>query len=97
MPKTRLLSALAVIAALGGSALAAQAATVSPDPAPVIVVAPTHPFSQAQRDQMAYEAGISPKQAQGLTIGQLGWLKEQHDGRPWVAGPVNVNPAEVHS
>lgn len=94
MFRTRLLPALAVVAALGGSALAANAATV-------IVAAPTesmHPFSVAQRDQLAGEAGISAKQAEGLTIGQLGWLKEQHDeGRPWVAGPIHVIPSEVHS
>lgn len=94
MFRTRLLPAFATIIVVGGSSLAAQAA-VQPIPIPTTSA---HPFSAAQRDQMAFEAGIAPKQAEGLTIGQLGWLKEQRDeGRPWFAGPVHVDPAKVHS
>jgi len=98
MSKTRLLVALAAIAALGGSALAADAASTTPPPA--LIVAPSaHPFSTAQRDQLAFEAGISPKQAEGLTIGQLAWLKARRDSDDgaYFAAPAQVNPSHVHS
>ncbi|HVL19566.1 MAG TPA: hypothetical protein VM422_01055 [Amaricoccus sp.] len=95
MSKTPLLAALVAIAAVGGSALAVEAATTKP-PAPT--VAP-HPFSTAQRDQLAFEAGISPKQAEDLTIGQLAWLKARRDSDDgaYFAAPAQVNPAHVHS
>lgn len=96
MLKSRLLPAFVTLLIASGSALTAEAATTTPQ---TIVVQPAaHAFSTAQRDQMAFEAGISPKQAQGLSIGQLGWLKEQRDeSRPWAFPPAHINPTEVHS
>lgn len=96
MLKSRLLPAVIALLVAGGSTFTAEAATTAPQ---AVVVQPAgHPFSKAQRDQMAFEAGISPKQAEGLTVGQLGWLKERRDeDRPWAFPPVNVNPAQVHS
>jgi hypothetical protein len=101
MLMTRLLPALAVIAAVGGgSALVANATTVTPMPAPVIVqIAPAPTLTNAERAQMAQEAGISPKHAEGLTLGQLAWLKARRDSDDgaWFAAPAHINPAEVHS
>lgn len=94
MLRTRLLPAI-VLVAVAGSTLAAEAATIV-QPAPA-VVEQTHPFSRAQRDQLAFEAGISAKQAEGLTIGQLAWLKEQRDARPYFMAPVRLDPATIHS
>jgi hypothetical protein len=50
-------------------------------------------------DQLAFEAGISPKQAEDLTIGQLAWLKARRDSDDgaYFAAPAQVNPAHVHS
>jgi hypothetical protein len=98
MSKTRLIAAFAAIAAVGGAAVAAEAAATTPPPAPIATPS-THAFSTAQRDQLAFEAGISPKQAEGLTISQLSWLKERRDSDDgaYSVAPAKVDPAGVHS
>lgn len=94
MFKTRLLPALAAIVAIGGSTLAAQA---SPPVAQGTMS--THAFTTAERNQLASEAGITPQQAQGLTIDQLAWLKARRDSDDgaYFEPPTHVSPSQVHS
>lgn len=91
------LPALAALAVAAGLSTVSTVAAVAAPP-DLVVIQPAHPFSAAQRAQLAEEAGISPAEAKDLTIDQLAWMKEQrdNDNRPWVSAPAHVNPAEVH-
>jgi hypothetical protein len=76
MLKTMILS-VALSAALMSGMAPAQAA---PPTVPPSAAAQPYPMNPAERAQLAAEAGMTPKQAAGLSLTQLAELKSARDG-----------------
>jgi len=83
-----LVPALLAIAMLAGLTPAGASTTAAPTK-PVASAATTDPA----RAQLALEAGLTPKQAENMSLSQLAWYKMQRDGEDVAHAYTQVTPS----